>query len=351
MIASVFGTRIGIVAFSVFWGVVAAIMVAVNWYFYQVSFHIAIVDSLVCTALYAILSVGLWFWVRFSDIETTKPISLLINHISAAALSIAVIISVSIYSLSSIYKFETEYIDFLNTSIPGRAITGIFIYSLITLIFYLIIYIQHYREKLSQEAELKALVKDAELNWLKLQLNPHFLFNSLNSVSSLTMTQPEKAQEMIIRLSELLRYSLKQKPDSLVPLEKELDNCIKYLDIEKVRFGERLNYSIDCTAECLQHNVPGMILQPLFENAIKHSVAQSTDESKISVGIQKSSVGIEINVSNTIPPNPASAEGTGLGLDNIRRRLRLTYGLTNLLTIEKSENIFTVKILIPNNLQ
>jgi LytS/YehU family sensor histidine kinase len=162
------------------------------------------------------------------------------------------------------------------------------------------------------------------------------------------MTAPEKAQEMIIRLSDLLRYSLKQKPDSLVSLEDELENCIKYLEIEKVRFGLRLNYSISCTPECQKYKVPGMILQPLFENSIKYSVAQSTDESAISASIVKLSDGIEICISNSVPPNPNSSEqGTGVGIDNIQRRLRLTYGLSNLLTIEKTKDLFTAKILIP----
>ncbi len=343
-----FGNRLVLIAFTAWWVIVAATHSLVISYFYDIPYQISIVDSLLSTVLFAILSVGLWFWVRFSDIETTKPLTLLINHIGAALASIAIIITLVNFSLSHIFINQPDYIEFLDSSMPARAITGTFLYLLITLVFYLITYIQNYREKLLREGELKSLIKDAELNWLKLQLNPHFLFNSLNSISSLTMTAPEKAQEMIIRLSDLLRYSLKQKPDSLVSLEDELENCIKYLEIEKVRFGLRLNYSISCTPECQKYKVPGMILQPLFENSIKYSVAQSTDESAISASIVKLSDGIEICISNSVPPNPNSSEqGTGVGIDNIQRRLRLTYGLSNLLTIEKTKDLFTAKILIP----
>jgi sensor histidine kinase YesM len=348
MFNSLFGTRLGLIAFSVWWVIVAASHTVIIAYFYNIPYQISIVDSLLSTILFAILSLGLWFWVRFSDIETTKPLTLLINHIGAALASIAIIVTLVSFSLSHIFINEPDYIKFLDSSMPARAITGTFLYLLIALVFYLVTYIQNYREKLLREGELKSLIKDAELNWLKLQLNPHFLFNSLNSISSLTMTMPEKAQEMIIRLSDLLRYSLKQKPDSLVSLEDELENCIKYLEIEKVRFGSRLNYSISCTPECQKYKVPGMILQPLFENSIKYSVAQSTDRSTISASIVKLSDGIEVSISNSVPLNSNFSEkGTGVGIDNIRRRLRLTYGLSNLLSIEKTKESFTARILIP----
>ena len=154
---------------------------------------------------------------------------------------------------------------------------------------------------------------------------------------------------MIIRLSELLRYSLKQSPDSMVTLENELDNCIKYLEIEKVRFGARLQYSINTTPECLSVKVPGMIMQPLFENAIKHSVAQSANESTIVAAITRKAEFVEICISNSIPQDAFPTSGTGVGLENIRRRLKLIYGTTQFLSIENTENKFTASIQIPIN--
>ena len=216
-------------------------------------------------------SLGLWYWVRIIDIERAKPTSIIINHLGAAAIAIALIVSAHRFLLFQVYSQNESYISFLDSSLPGRLITGTLFYLLIVLVYYLAIYINNFRIKVTQEAELKALVKDAELSWLKLQVNPHFLFNSLNSVSSLTISSPEKAQDMITRLSELLRYSLRQSPETTVALRDEIDNCVKYLEIEKVRFGKRLEYKIITPAELMDISVPSMILQPLFENAIKHS--------------------------------------------------------------------------------
>ncbi len=201
-----------------------------------------------------------------------------------------------------------------------------------------------------REAELKTLVKEAELTWLKLQINPHFLFNSLNSISSLTITAPDKAQEMINRLSELLRYSLKQSPNSMVSLSDEVENCKKYLAIEQVRFGDRLKYNFDYSNEALQILVPSMVLQPLFENAVKHSVAQTDSTSIITAQFTQTSVGVCVSIINSLPETPASSIGTGVGLENIKRRLQLMYGTATLLNVNKSIDKFTVTIEFPDKI-
>ena len=347
MIHPILGNRFGKIVFAAWWIVVAAIHSAVLYLFYGVPLLNATIDSFVWVVLYAMLSLGLWFWVRLSDIETQKPFSVALNHIGAAVVSILLIVSLHRYMLILIFPDDKEYIAFLDSSLPGRTIVGIFFYILISLVYYLTIYISNFREKLTREAELQALVKDAELSWLKLQVNPHFLFNSLNSVSSLTMTSPEKAQDMITRLSELLRYSLKQSPGSMVSLSDELENCTKYLEIEKVRFGNRLNYGIECCDECLAVQVPSMILQPLFENAIKHSVAQSTDESTIRATVSLRSGYLYVEVSNSLPSFPTSSAGTGVGLVNIRRRLKLIYGTSELVDVRRDSDRFVVLITIP----
>lgn len=342
------GSRIGRIVFTAWWLAFSGIQFGVLHYLYDLQIVIALTDSLLSSILFSSLSLGLWYWVRYSDIETAKPLSLAINHLGASTISIALVVSIIYYILPSLFSSEALYIDFFNSSIPARVTTGLFLYILVTLIYYLIIYITSYREKLAREAELKALFKEAELNWLKLQVNPHFLFNSLNSVSSLTMTQPDKAQEMIIRLSELLRYSLSQQPESMVTLEMEINNCNKYLEIEKVRFGKRLVYYIDIAPNCLSFKIPGMILQPLFENAIKHSVALTPDESVINTLVSRVDDGIIIEISNTIPLTNTTSKGTGVGLENIRRRLKLMYGTSSLLSARKDETTFTVTLNIPN---
>ncbi|HCY00525.1 MAG TPA: hypothetical protein DG754_10335, partial [Bacteroidales bacterium] len=292
------------ILFMVVWIVIGAIHATTYYFIYNVPINLALIDSVVWNGLFALLSVGLWFWVKMFDIETSRPFSIFINHIGTSVFSVLGIVFLHKLIIQNSWLSTNGYNQIFEQFEPSRYIAGFFYYILIVLVFYLIIYVGNFREKVSREAELKALVKDAELNWLKLQINPHFLFNSLNSISSLTISAPEKAQDMINRLSELLRYSLKQSPNSMVSLNDEIENCKKYLEIEQVRFGSRLKYSLNFTVDVLSCMVPSMVLQPLFENAIKHSVAQTETTSVIEVGIEQTNLGISVSVSNTLPPTP-----------------------------------------------
>lgn len=339
--------RLSQILFVVAWIGIGAIHTTTYYFIYNVPMNLALVDSVVWNGLFALLSVGLWFWVKMFDIETSRPFSIFINHIGAAVFSVLGIVFLHKLIIQNAWLSTNGYNQVFEQFEPGRYIAGFFYYVLIVLVFYLIIYVGNFREKVSREAELKALVKDAELNWLKLQINPHFLFNSLNSISSLTISAPEKAQDMINRLSELLRYSLKQLPNSMVSLNDEIENCKKYLEIEQVRFGSRLKYSLNFTVDVLSCMVPSMVLQPLFENAIKHSVAQTETTSVIGVVIEQTNLGISVSVSNTLPPTPPSTTGTGVGLENIKRRLLLMYETPNLLKVNRTDSEFTVTIIFP----
>ena len=345
----IFKTVIGRTVFTVWWVVVAIIHFAVLYFYYDIDISVAFMDSMVWSVLFAILSLGLWFWVEITNIETQRALTVAINHIGAAVISTLVVVTAHRFLLTQLFLQQGIYLEFMDYALLGRLILSVVLYVLITLIYYLIVYINNFREKLAHEAELKTLVKDAELSWLKLQINPHFLFNSLNSVSSLTLTEPEKAQDMITRLSELLRYSLKQSPETMVMLSDEISNCKKYLEIEKVRFGERLNYSINSNPDCLHIKVPSMLLQPLLENAIKHSVAQNTGESIVNIDVEVDNGLLLIKIENTVPNFPTNSAGYGIGLENIKRRLMLIYGISNLLSIDKTDSIFLVTVSIPIN--
>jgi LytS/YehU family sensor histidine kinase len=212
-----------------------------------------------------------------------------------------------------------------------------------------VVYYQDIQEKINQEADLKTLIKEIELNALKNQINPHFLFNSLNSVSSLTITSPEKAQEMIIKLSEYLRYSLSNEKQQITTLKTELENIRLYLDIEKIRFGDRLRFQFNCSDEALKTSIPAMILQPLFENAIKHGVYESTETISVVLDAEKVEENLLLALKNDFDETAKSTKGEGIGLKNVQERLFLIYKKNNLITLTKTENLFTVSIKIPQN--
>ena len=220
-------------------------------------------------------------------------------------------------------------------------------YAVITLTYYLIILIENISRKNMKEAKLENMLKETELMMLRSQINPHFLFNSLNSISSLTISDATKAREMVIKLSEFMRYALSKKEDRTVTLETELKNLRLYLEIEKVRFGERLLLEEKFAKECLAVRIPNMILQPLYENAIKHGVYESTEAVSIKLEAKRVNGAIEISIINDFDPDSIPAGGTGTGLNNVRRRLELYYGHRASLQTQKGNNKFTAKLHIP----
>lgn len=249
--------------------------------------------------------------------------------------------------LISVFNQNDIYCKFLKGSLLWRAGIGMLYYEVIILVYYLFILIQKNKERLVKEAELRTLIKDSELNALKSQINPHFIFNSLNSISSLTIIEPAKARDMIIKLSDFLRYSISNRDEKLTSLEEEINNVTRYLDIEKVRFGKRLNIKQNIDSVCLQLKLPGLILQPLVENAIKYSVYENIDESVIDISASCNSALLNISIANFYDKDFISNKGEGIGLKNIKSRLQLLYNKEDLLHISKTDNKFEVKVFFP----
>lgn len=200
-----------------------------------------------------------------------------------------------------------------------------------------------------QLSDARAAAQQAQLTALRYQLNPHFLFNSLNSISSLIVTRRnEDAERMTEKLSSFLRNSLSADPARLVPLEEELSLIEEYLDIEGVRFGERLDVEIGCEPEAGAALVPSFIVQPLVENAIKHGVAPSRDPVHIRIGAAVTGKDLCIEVENgTSPVLEEPSFGAGVGLKNIERRLQAVYGRRASLSTEKLPDRFIARICIP----
>lgn len=196
--------------------------------------------------------------------------------------------------------------------------------------------------------DMERLAREAELNNLRQQLQPHFLFNSLNSISALTGSQPEKARHMIQQLSDFLRGTLKKEQQLWTTFEEELQYLQLYLDIEKVRFGYRLQTNIETDEAALQMRLPSMLLQPLVENAIKFGLYDTIGEVTIFISAKKVTDLLEVCVQNPFDPSTAAPlKGTGFGLSSIRRRLFLLFARHDLLQIKKEAQQFITIINIP----
>jgi len=181
-----------------------------------------------------------------------------------------------------------------------------------------------------------------------MQLQPHFLFNTLHTISNLAATDSRKAQVMIARLGELLRISLEHVSSESVPLRRELEFLSSYLEIERTRFEERLKVEIDVDSQAMNAEVPNMILQPLVENSIRHGISRKVDGGLITIRAHRQSNRIQIEVSDDGGDLTSEVHaGMGIGLSNTQARLQQSYGMDYRFEINSTKTGTTVLIDIP----
>jgi len=187
---------------------------------------------------------------------------------------------------------------------------------------------QHYREHELEQAELHRQLVEARLDALRMQLNPHFLFNTLHTISALIHENPEAADRVVARLSELLRLSLDQSKAQEVPLHQELAFLDRYIEIEQTRFADRLNVHRDIEPAVQDALVPFLLLQPLVENAIRHGIEQREENGRLAIDVRQNNGVLELSVCDNGSGLPEDNEvpREGIGLSNTRSRLRHLYG-------------------------
>ncbi len=211
---------------------------------------------------------------------------------------------------------------------------------------YLMIAMEEAQEARQRAEEAKVLSREAELRALRAQLNPHFLFNSLNSVAALTATDPAAAREMVLRMSSFFRSTLAAGRQEVFTLGEELALLRNYLDIEQVRFGERLVVREEVDASLHSLKWPPLLLQPLVENAVKHGVSPSADPVTVDIRALRDGEAAVIRVCNGRDPEARSTGGTGIGLSSSRERLSRFFGDAATMTVEAEDRMFCVTIRI-----
>ncbi|MCF8381618.1 MAG: histidine kinase [Bacteroidales bacterium] len=341
------GNRVNLVAYVSIWIIIAIIQMSVFIILFKVEPVIGIVDSLTVNIIHGITGLAVWYPIRFNPVKAKNYFAPFFNLVATGLLTVFIWVGLSYFVLSRIFENQEAYLLFLKGSIVVRGLSDFLLFIIMVLVFSLMIYNLNLKEKISNENELRILVREAELNMLKTQINPHFIFNSLNSLSLLTKKDPEKAREMIIKLSEFLRYSLRFGEKESITLREELDSMDKYLDIEKIRFGEKLHYKKNIQQEALSFLIPNMILQPIFENAIKHGVYESVNPVIIELKVKIIEKSLLMEISNGYDPDIIPEKGNGIGLKNIKERLILLYGRYDLIKYSGENGIFKVSILIP----
>jgi two-component system sensor histidine kinase AlgZ len=250
------------------------------------------------------------------------------------------------YLLSQIHAFQGLDQKFAPQA-PLLFAAGFLLYSLAVASHYVILEIEESRAAQARVLETSILARDAELKALKAQINPHFLFNSLNSISALTSIDGARAREMCILLADFLRLTLGLGEKALVPLSEELELLHRFLAIEKVRFGERLHVDAHIEAQAETCLLPPLLLQPLVENAIIHGIATLPAGGTVRLSAECSGGRIHLSVENSVDPDAPAPRKNGRGLANVRLRLEARYGKDATLRATAEEELFRVTISLP----
>ncbi len=242
---------------------------------------------------------------------------------------------------------DPAYLDFLNQSMPVRWAMGfvILVSTGVAFIFY-----SRWREVVeaqARETDTRLLAREAELHKLQLQLQPHFLFNSLNSINALIQLKPDQAREMVQQLSDFLRLTISRADEPWITFAQELEYLKTYLAIEKVRFGYRLEINIQADNALNDFNIPTLVLQPLLENAIKFGLYGTTGKIIIQLIAKQTDNGMQIEITNPFDADMQPSTGSGFGLSGLQRRLYLLYARNDLMQTQRTPEMFTVNLIIP----
>jgi sensor histidine kinase YesM len=306
------------------------------------STEVALYDSVISNLLLAGAAIVVAVSLQFYLPESNKY-----SYLLGLCMVLAVIwVSISRTILILLLQQGSEYSSFFSQSLLIRGATGFLIISCMALINVLWYTLQDQRETTKRKTEADQLSKEAELSSLRQQLQPHFLFNSLNSINALIGSQPQKARTMIEQLSDFLRGTLKKEQKEWITLDEEIQHLELYLAIEKVRFGHRLSTTI--LKEGFEAQLPVMLLQPIVENAIKFGLYDTTGDITIAIEAKKKEGYLVVTVTNPFDPGTSLPnKGTGFGLTSVQRRLYLLFARRDLLQTAIKQNVFTTTIKIP----
>jgi two-component system, LytTR family, sensor kinase len=313
------------------------------WYGW--SWEVAFIDSLISTIILLLACLLMMNTLRFYTPGRQRYFNILIWCIFLTGIWLVL----SRWLLQLFLGHHEGYAPFLDHSLIIRACIGFLLLGCLTLISVLWFNWGEQKENEKRNIDAEKLARDAELFKLRQQMQPHFLFNSLNSINALIGTRPEEARKMVQQLSDFLRGTLKKEENQFISFAEELEYLKLYLEIEKVRFGYRLKTEIDVSEEAMKKKMPSLLLQPLMENAIKFGLYGTTGEVLISLRAIVADNHLVVAIVNPFDPDMQMKEGTGFGLKSVKRRLYLLFGRNDLMEINETKNAFVVVFRIPDN--
>jgi two-component system, LytTR family, sensor histidine kinase AlgZ len=298
---------------------------------------------------YALLCLAAWYPCRATPLGKVGFIRLLLTHLIAAGLFSFVWTQAGAalsYAVLSPEKFAVIKREF-EPQVNAIFTVGVLLYLLSVAFHYVLIAMEDSRHAEAQALEARVQARDAELKALKAQINPHFLFNSLNSISALTSIDPARARDMCVLLGDFLRLTLGLGEKAAVRFSEELDLLQKYMAIEKVRFGARLTMHEEIQEDSKSCLLPPLLLQPLLENAVKHGIAALPEGGEVRLAAQRQNGRLAILIENSWDPEAPPRRAGGMGLKNVQRRLEARYGKDASLLVNAEGEVFQVSLSLP----
>jgi two-component system sensor histidine kinase AlgZ len=326
-------------------GLLLAALLALQGVF---SWRLASATAIPLAIAYGFLCLSAWYVAAGSPIDRSGPLRIAATASVAAFLSSAVWLLIGRAWLGIIASFGA----IPNAGLAFRAAAptifgvGCLLYLLAMAVSYFGAAFERSRDAERRALQTEVLAREAELRALRAQIDPHFLFNSLQSISALTTVDPAAARRMCLLLADFLRDTLALGVRERIPLASELAIAKRFLAIEQVRFGDRLRVEVTAEAadRCL---VPPLVLQPLVENAVTHGIAHMLDGGVVRIAAERGTALLRIRVDNPCDRGRPAGRGTGVGLTNVRARLRTLYGTDAALRTEETEGRFSVLIELP----
>lgn len=308
----------------------------------------------VTCAIWALLTPAiLWLAQRF-PFERERRLRAMLVHVPAAVLFAVAHVAATVAIFVRLYAGSPNPMPagrMFGIFLMGNVHTNVLTYAVLVGASHAYLYYARYRERELRASQLEARLAQSQLQVLKMQLHPHFLFNTLHSISALMHEDVEAADRMMARLSDLLRMTLERAGSQEVPLREELDFLNLYLEIQQTRFGERLMVERDIAAETLDARVPNLILQPLVENAIRHGISSRAAGGRITIRARREEAVLRLEVEDDGPGMDSGrldANGQGLGLANTRARLEQLCGKAHRLDLENvPSGGLRVRLVIP----
>ncbi len=309
----------------------------------------AVCFSLPAMVVYAFMSLSAWYVCRAFPLQGTNLAKTLSSLFFAALLSSALWFLACFAWASGLEWMEPGLAprERYQDSLPLLASFGVGLFLIAAAVHYLIESLESGRRTERNALELRVLARDAELRALRAQIDPHFLFNSLNSISALTSTDSAAARTMTLMLADFLRLSMNYGALDVIRLEQEIGLVLRFLDIEKVRFGNRLTVKTEIAEGTLSAQVPPLLLQPLVENAVNHGIAGLPEGGLLLLRTEMHGASLRITIRNPVDPQRINPRGTGKGLHIVRQRLERMYGSGGSLDIQETGGDFVALLTLP----